>query len=91
MTNGDFFVRNKIPLFNIPNVPRYEMDMLLGSVSSAIKHVEILPEKINNNTISTDTICIEKHLSRKSLVCNKSSVAIFLVVCANNFVYDCIL
>ncbi|CAN6884560.1 unnamed protein product [Brassica oleracea] len=48
---------------------RYEMDMLLGSVSSAIKHVEILLEKINNNTISTDTICIEKHLSPMNLRC----------------------
>ncbi|KAF8110006.1 hypothetical protein N665_0088s0024 [Sinapis alba] len=49
---------------------RYEMDMLLGSVSSAIKHVEILLEKINNNTISTDTtICIEKHLSAMNLRC----------------------
>ncbi|ESQ35817.1 hypothetical protein EUTSA_v10006620mg [Eutrema salsugineum] len=49
---------------------RYEMDMLLGSVSSAIKHVEILLEKFNNNTISTDTtICIEKHLSAMNLRC----------------------
>ncbi|KAJ0237597.1 Paired amphipathic helix protein Sin3-like 6 [Hirschfeldia incana] len=49
---------------------RYEMDMLLGSVSSAIKHVEILLEKINNNTVSTDTtICIEKHLSAMNLRC----------------------
>ncbi|CAF2082401.1 unnamed protein product [Brassica napus] len=48
---------------------RYEMDMLLGSVSSAIKHVEILLEKINNNTISTDTICVEKHLSPMNLRC----------------------
>ncbi|CAH2038379.1 unnamed protein product [Thlaspi arvense] len=49
---------------------RYEMDMLLGSVSSAIKHVEILLEKINNNTISIDTtICIEKHLSAMNLRC----------------------
>ncbi|CAH8251815.1 unnamed protein product [Arabidopsis lyrata] len=49
---------------------RYEMDMLLGSVSSAIKHVEILLEKMNNNTISVDsTICIEKHLSAINLRC----------------------
>ncbi|KAL0694479.1 hypothetical protein Bca4012_061659 [Brassica carinata] len=49
---------------------RYEMDMLLGSVSSAIKHVEILLEKINKNTISTDTtICIEEHLSAMNLRC----------------------
>lgn len=45
------------------------MDMLLGSVSSAIKHVENLLEKMNNNNISVDTtICIEKHLSGKLLV-----------------------
>ncbi|CAA7020729.1 unnamed protein product [Microthlaspi erraticum] len=49
---------------------RYEMDMLLGCVSSAIKHVEILLEKINDNTISTDSpICIEKHLSTMNLRC----------------------
>ncbi|XP_018439632.1 paired amphipathic helix protein Sin3-like 6 isoform X2 [Raphanus sativus] len=49
---------------------RYEMDMLLGSVSSAIIHVEILLEKINSNSISTDTtICIEKHLSAMNLRC----------------------
>ncbi|VVA90834.1 unnamed protein product [Arabis nemorensis] len=49
---------------------RYEMDMLLGSVSSAIKHVEILLEKINDNTITIDTpICIEKHLSAMNLRC----------------------
>lgn len=54
------------------------MDMLLGSVSSAIKQVENLLEKMNNNTISIDTtICIEKHLSGKLLVWSKSSVAIF--------------
>lgn len=53
------------------------MDMLLGCVSSAIKHVEILLEKINDNTISPDTtICIEKYLSGKSLVWYKSSLAI---------------
>lgn len=62
------------------------MDMLLGSVSSAIKHVEILLEKINDNTISTDTtICIEKHLSGKSLVWNNSSVAIIFL----SFIYLC--
>ncbi|XP_010462623.1 PREDICTED: paired amphipathic helix protein Sin3-like 6 [Camelina sativa] len=49
---------------------RYEMDMLLGSVSSAITHVESLLEKMNNNTISVDTnICIEKHLSAMNLRC----------------------
>uniref|UniRef100_A0A1J3I1R9 Paired amphipathic helix protein Sin3-like 6 n=3 Tax=Noccaea caerulescens TaxID=107243 RepID=A0A1J3I1R9_NOCCA len=49
---------------------RYEMDMLLGCVSSAIKHVEILLEKINDNTISPDTtICIEKYLSAMNLRC----------------------
>ncbi|KAL1222790.1 Paired amphipathic helix protein Sin3-like 6 [Cardamine amara subsp. amara] len=49
---------------------RYEMDMLLGSVSSAIKQVENLLEKMNNNTISVDTtICIEKHLSAMNLRC----------------------
>ncbi|XP_023633198.1 paired amphipathic helix protein Sin3-like 6 isoform X2 [Capsella rubella] len=49
---------------------RYEMDMLLGSVSSAIKNVENLLEKMNNNTISVDTtICIEKYLSAMNLRC----------------------
>jgi len=40
--------------------------MLLESVSAAIKRVESLLEKINNNTISIETpICIREHLSGK--------------------------
>lgn len=67
--NGDFLLLIESLCLTFQCVFRYEMDMLLGSVSSAIKHVENLLEKMNNNTISVDTtICIEKHLSGKLLV-----------------------
>ncbi|CAH8387248.1 unnamed protein product [Eruca vesicaria subsp. sativa] len=49
---------------------RFELDMLLESVNSAIKRVETLLEKINNNTISTETpVCIKEHLSELNLRC----------------------
>ncbi|XP_020890278.1 paired amphipathic helix protein Sin3-like 5 isoform X2 [Arabidopsis lyrata subsp. lyrata] len=49
---------------------RFELDMLLESVSATIKRVEILLEKINNNTISIETpICIREHLSVLNLRC----------------------
>ncbi|AEE33637.1 unnamed protein product [Arabidopsis thaliana] len=49
---------------------RFELDMLLESVSAAIKRVESLLEKINNNTISIETpICIREHLSELNLRC----------------------
>ncbi|XP_023643046.1 paired amphipathic helix protein Sin3-like 5 isoform X2 [Capsella rubella] len=49
---------------------RFELDMLLESVSAAIKRVETLLEKINNNTISIETpICIKEHLSELNLRC----------------------
>ncbi|CAF1836848.1 unnamed protein product [Brassica napus] len=41
---------------------RFELDMLLESVNAAIKRVETLLEKINNDTVSTP-ICIKDHLS----------------------------
>ncbi|KAL0689904.1 hypothetical protein Bca4012_089582 [Brassica carinata] len=47
---------------------RFELDMLLESVNAAIKRVETLLEKINNNTISTP-ICIKEHLSVLNLRC----------------------
>ncbi|KAF8106161.1 hypothetical protein N665_0146s0007 [Sinapis alba] len=47
---------------------RFELDMLLESVNAAIKRVETLLEKINNNTISTP-ICIKEHLSELNLRC----------------------
>ena len=43
---------------------RFELDMLLESVNAAIKRVETLLEKINNDTVSTP-ICIKDHLSGK--------------------------
>ncbi|CAN8311913.1 unnamed protein product [Cochlearia groenlandica] len=48
---------------------RYEMDMLLGSVDSAIENVATLLENINNNTVSTETVCIENYLSSMNLRC----------------------
>ncbi|CAN8305638.1 unnamed protein product [Cochlearia groenlandica] len=49
---------------------RYEVDMLLSWISSAIEKVKILLKKITNNIISIDTpICIEKHLSVWDLRC----------------------
>ncbi|CAA7047392.1 unnamed protein product [Microthlaspi erraticum] len=49
---------------------RFELDMLLESVNAAIKRVEILLEKINDNTISLETpICIKEHLSELNLRC----------------------
>ncbi|XP_024015380.1 paired amphipathic helix protein Sin3-like 5 isoform X2 [Eutrema salsugineum] len=49
---------------------RFELDMLLESVNAAIKRVESLLEKINNNTISIETpICIKEHLSELNLRC----------------------
>ncbi|KAL1218756.1 Paired amphipathic helix protein Sin3-like 5 [Cardamine amara subsp. amara] len=49
---------------------RFELDMLLESVSAAIKRVESLVEKINNNTISLDTpINIKEHLTELNLRC----------------------
>ncbi|KAF8081477.1 hypothetical protein N665_0884s0006 [Sinapis alba] len=49
---------------------RFELDMLLESVNAAIKRVEDLLEKINNNTISIETpICIKEHLSELNLRC----------------------
>ncbi|CAH8302693.1 unnamed protein product [Eruca vesicaria subsp. sativa] len=47
---------------------RFELDMLLESVNAAIKRVETLLEKINNNTVSTP-ICIKEHLSELNLRC----------------------
>ncbi|CAF2133669.1 paired amphipathic helix protein Sin3-like 5 [Brassica napus] len=47
---------------------RFELDMLLESVNAAIKRVETLLEKINNNTVSTP-ICIKDHLSELNLRC----------------------
>ncbi|XP_010553645.1 PREDICTED: paired amphipathic helix protein Sin3-like 5 isoform X2 [Tarenaya hassleriana] len=49
---------------------RFELDMLLESVNAAIKCVETLLEKINNNTISIETpICIREHLTALNLRC----------------------
>ncbi|KAK4784384.1 hypothetical protein SAY86_018752 [Trapa natans] len=49
---------------------RFELDMLLESVTVAIKRVEELLEKINNNTIKTDSpILIEDHLTALNLRC----------------------
>ncbi|XP_010548113.1 PREDICTED: paired amphipathic helix protein Sin3-like 5 isoform X2 [Tarenaya hassleriana] len=49
---------------------RFELDMLLESVNSAIKRVAELLEKINDNTISMDTpICIREHLTVLNLRC----------------------
>uniref|UniRef100_A0A1J3ES60 Paired amphipathic helix protein Sin3-like 5 n=1 Tax=Noccaea caerulescens TaxID=107243 RepID=A0A1J3ES60_NOCCA len=49
---------------------RFELDMLLESVNAAIKRVESLLEKINDNTISIETpICIREHLSELNLRC----------------------
>ncbi|XP_010510993.1 PREDICTED: paired amphipathic helix protein Sin3-like 5 isoform X1 [Camelina sativa] len=49
---------------------RFELDMLLESVAATIKRVEILLEKVNNNTISIVTpICIREHLSELNLRC----------------------
>ncbi|KAG2288538.1 hypothetical protein Bca4012_030591 [Brassica carinata] len=47
---------------------RFELDMLLESVNAAIKRVETLLEKINNDTVSTP-ICIKDHLSELNLRC----------------------
>ncbi|XP_010543964.1 PREDICTED: paired amphipathic helix protein Sin3-like 5 isoform X2 [Tarenaya hassleriana] len=49
---------------------RFELDMLLESVNAAIKRVEALILKINDNTISTETpICIREHLTALNLRC----------------------
>ncbi|GAB4839893.1 hypothetical protein Ancab_020602 [Ancistrocladus abbreviatus] len=49
---------------------RFELDMLLESVNVTIKRVEELLDKINNNTIKTDTpIRIEEHFTALNLRC----------------------
>ncbi|XVF44115.1 hypothetical protein PTKIN_Ptkin02bG0094400 [Pterospermum kingtungense] len=49
---------------------RFELDMLLESVNVTTKRVEELLEKINNNTIKTDSpICIEDHFTALNLRC----------------------
>lgn len=47
---------------------RFELEMLLESVNAAIKRVEDLLEKINNNIIKGDSpIRIDEHLTGYSL------------------------
>ncbi|XP_021652208.2 paired amphipathic helix protein Sin3-like 4 isoform X3 [Hevea brasiliensis] len=49
---------------------RFELDMLLESVNVTTKRVEELLEKINNNTIKTESpIHIEEHLTALNLRC----------------------
>ncbi|XP_074368070.1 paired amphipathic helix protein Sin3-like 4 isoform X1 [Apium graveolens] len=48
---------------------RYELDMLLESVKAAIKSVEKLLKKINDNTIKTSSIHIEDHFTALNLRC----------------------
>ncbi|GMH01660.1 hypothetical protein Nepgr_003499 [Nepenthes gracilis] len=49
---------------------RFELDMLLESVNVTIKRVEELLDKINNNTIRTDSpIHIEEHITALNLRC----------------------
>jgi paired amphipathic helix protein Sin3a len=47
---------------------RFELDMLLESVNVAIKRVEELIEKMQDNSIKPDSrICIDEHLTCKYL------------------------
>ncbi|KAF5443219.1 hypothetical protein F2P56_035794 [Juglans regia] len=49
---------------------RFELDMLLESVNVTTKRVEELLEKINNNTLKTDSpVCIEEHFTALNLRC----------------------
>ncbi|KAG9133496.1 hypothetical protein Leryth_022679 [Lithospermum erythrorhizon] len=49
---------------------RFEMDMLLESVTSTIKHVEELLDEINDNAIGTDPLIrIEDHFTALNLRC----------------------
>ena len=47
---------------------RFELDMLLESVNGAIKRVEELIEKMQDNSIKPDSpICIDEHFTCKCL------------------------
>ena len=59
----------RLLMFWYINVLRFELDMLLESVNVTTKRVEELLEKINNNTIKTESpIRIEEHFTGNSLL-----------------------
>lgn len=48
---------------------RFELDMLLESVSSTAKRAEELLNSLNDNSVGTDPICIEDHFTALNLRC----------------------
>nr|GEV21913.1 paired amphipathic helix protein Sin3-like 2 [Tanacetum cinerariifolium] len=63
-------VNQCLQLTEAPSDPKFELDMLLESVNSALKRVEELLNGINNRSVSSDgSIRVEDHFSALNLRC----------------------